>query len=168
MAGPAFVPPKWRKPAPLGYGNAIDSVGAAGSSLLAGFSLASVIVVTSEAGEFRWPGAAILMLTTAAVLLIAAVQCTYNTREFLWSGADVRNWWPELQDNSELETRLREEQAEAFGRWQFWVRWAFTARHLAGVSRGQWDGDQVPDLAQTYDSGAVHDRADDKPRQDPA
>lgn len=38
MTGPALVPPKWRKPAPLGYGNAIDSVGTVGSSLLAGFS----------------------------------------------------------------------------------------------------------------------------------
>ena len=132
MTGPAFVPPKWRKPAPLGYGNAIDSVGTVGSSLLAGFSLASVIVVTSEAGKFRWPGATVLALTTAAVLLIAAVQCTYNTREFLWSGADVRSWWPELQDNSELETRLREEQAEAFGRWQFWAKRARTA-NSAGV-----------------------------------
>lgn len=127
MAGPAFVPPKWRKPAPLGYGNAIDSVGTVGSSLLAGFSLASVIVVTSEAGKFRWPGATVLALTTAAVLLIASVQCTYNTREFLWSGADVRHWWPELQEDSELEMRLREEQDEAFGRWQFWAKWARTA-----------------------------------------
>ena len=74
MAGPAFVPPKWRKPAPMGYGNAIDSVGTVGSSLLAGFSLASVIVVTSAAGQFRWPGAAVLALATAAVVLIAAVQ----------------------------------------------------------------------------------------------
>jgi hypothetical protein len=56
VAGPGFVPPKWRKPAPLGYGNAIDSVGAVGSSLLAGFSLASVIVVTGEAGAFRLAG----------------------------------------------------------------------------------------------------------------
>jgi hypothetical protein len=124
---PAFVPPKWRKPAPLGYGNAIDSVGTVGSSLLAGFSLASVIVVTSEAGKFRWPGATVLALTAAAVLLIAAVQCTYNTREFLWSGADVHSWWPELRPDSELETRLREEQAEAFGRWQFWAKRARTA-----------------------------------------
>jgi hypothetical protein len=107
VAGPAFVPPKWRKPAPLGYGNAIDSVGTVGSALLAGFSLASVIVVTSAAGQFRWPGAAVLALAAAAVALIASVQFTYNTRQFLWSGADVRDWWPELQENSELETRLR-------------------------------------------------------------
>lgn len=127
MTGPAFVPPKWRKPAPLGYGNAIDSVGTVGSSLLAGFSLASVIVVTSEGGKFRWPGATVLALTTAAVLLIASVQCTYNTREFLWSGADVRQWWPELQEDSELETRLREEQDKAFSQWQVWAKWARTA-----------------------------------------
>ncbi|HEY2552232.1 MAG TPA: hypothetical protein VGI64_16815 [Streptosporangiaceae bacterium] len=132
MARPAFEPPKWRKPAPLGYGNAIDSVGTVGSSLLAGFSLASVIVVTSSAGQFRWPGAAVLALAAAAVALIAAVQFTYNTRQFLWSGADVRHWWPELQENSELEMRLREEQAESFGRWQAWARWTRTA-HGAGV-----------------------------------
>jgi hypothetical protein len=132
VAGPAFVPPKWRKPAPLGYGNAIDSVGTVGSALLAGFSLASVIVVTSAAGQFRWPGAAVLALATAAVALIASVQFTYNTRQFLWSGADVRDWWPELQENSELETRLREEQAESFGRWQAWAKWTRTA-HGTGV-----------------------------------
>jgi hypothetical protein len=49
----------------------------------------------------------VLALATAAVALIASVQFTYNTRQFLWSGADVRDWWPELQENSELETRLR-------------------------------------------------------------
>jgi hypothetical protein len=132
MAGPAFVPPKWHKPAPLGYGNAIDSVGTVGSALLAGFSLASVIVVTSAAREFRWPGAAVLALATAAVVLIASVQFTYNTRQFLWSGADVRDWWPELLEDSELETRLREEQAESFGRWQVWAKLTRTA-HGAGV-----------------------------------
>jgi hypothetical protein len=132
VAGPAFVPPKWRKPAPWGYGNAIDSVGTVGSSLLAGFSLASVVVVTSAADQFRWPGAAVLALATAAVVLIASVQFTYNTRQFLWSGSDVRDWWPELQEDSELETRLREEQAEAFGRWQDWAKWTRTA-HGTGV-----------------------------------
>jgi len=66
---PAFTPPKWRKPAPLSYGHAIDSVGTVGSSLLAGFSLASVIVVSGEAHAFRWPGATVLALAAAAVVL---------------------------------------------------------------------------------------------------
>jgi hypothetical protein len=83
VTGPAFTPSKWRKPAPLSYGHAIDSVGTVGSSLLAGFSLASVIVVTGEAHAFRWPGAVVLALAAAAVVLIASVQFSYNTRQFL-------------------------------------------------------------------------------------
>jgi hypothetical protein len=117
---------------PLSYGHAIDAVGTVGSSLLAGFSLASVIVVTSEASAFRWPGAAVLALAAAAVVLIASVQCTYNTRQFLWSPADVRDWWPELAEGSELEARLREEQAESFRRWETGAL-CTRAAHGAGV-----------------------------------
>jgi hypothetical protein len=35
---PAFTPPKWRKPAPLSYGHAIDSVGTVGFRRVGGFS----------------------------------------------------------------------------------------------------------------------------------
>lgn len=64
------------------------------SPLLAGFSLASVVIVSNDAANFRWPGAVILTLSIAAVTLIGAVQCAFNTRQHLWSGADVRSWWP--------------------------------------------------------------------------
>jgi hypothetical protein len=132
VARPAFVPPRWRKPAPLGYGNAIDSVGTVGSSLLAGFSLASVIVVSSAAAEFRWPGAAVLALATAAVALLGAMQFTYMTRQFLWSAADVAQWWPEADSDAELAARLREEQADSFRRWEIWARWT-RAAHGTGI-----------------------------------
>ena len=132
MTEPAFPLPEWRKPVPLSYGQAIDSVGTVGSALLAGFSLASVIVVTSAAHEFRWPGAVLLALTTAAVVFIASVQFTYNTRQFLWSPADVRAWWPEMTEGSALEGRLREEQAYSFRRWAFWALCTRTS-HGAGV-----------------------------------
>jgi hypothetical protein len=79
-------------------------------------------VVTGEAHAFRWPGATVLALAAAAVVLIASVQFTYNTRQFLWSPADVRSWWPELTEGSELEARLREEQAQSFERWETWAR----------------------------------------------
>jgi hypothetical protein len=38
---------------------------------LAGFSLASIIVITGDPGKFRWSGAAILVLTIASVVLAA-------------------------------------------------------------------------------------------------
>ena len=122
-----FESPKWRKPVPLAYGNAIDSIGSVASPLLAGFSLATIILVSSNAKSFRWPGAAILVLTIAAVTLIGTVQFAYNARQYLWSGADVLNWWPEMASSSELETLLRDEQAEAFHRWERWASWTRVA-----------------------------------------
>lgn len=121
MAGPGSVPPKWRKPAPLGYANAIDSVGGVAAPLLAGFSLASVIVISQDAENFRWPGAAILAFTIAAVALVGTVQCAFNARQYIWSGADVRTWWPDMEEDSEREEQLRAEQDWAFDRWQAWT-----------------------------------------------
>jgi len=51
-----------------------ESVGTVASPLLAGFSLASVVVVAGDPQKFYWAGAAIVGLTVAAITLIAAVQ----------------------------------------------------------------------------------------------
>jgi hypothetical protein len=59
------VSPEWAK-----------SVGNVAAPLLAGFSLTSVIVVSEDAGKFRWGDAAIVSLAIAAVALIVAVQCS--------------------------------------------------------------------------------------------
>lgn len=58
----------------------IDSVSSATLPLLAGFSTTSVVVVSDDAANFRWPGATILAFTIAAVVLIAAVQFAYHAR----------------------------------------------------------------------------------------
>jgi hypothetical protein len=123
MDRPAFVPAKWRKPSPLGYGTAIDSLGSVASPLLAGFSLTSVIVVSVDSDKFRWPGAVLLALTVAAVTFIGSVQCAYNSRQYLWSGAEVRDWWPEMDQDTGLERQLRGQQAEAYFLWEAWAKW---------------------------------------------
>lgn len=58
----------------------IDSVSSATLPLLAGFSTTSVVVVCQDPKAFRWPGATILALAIAAVVLIAAVQFAYHAR----------------------------------------------------------------------------------------
>lgn len=123
MGGPSFIPPKWRRPAPLGYPSAIDLVGGVAAPMLAGFSLASVILVSDDAANFRWPGATTLGLAIAAVSLVGAVQCAFNARQYIWSAAEVLAWWPDMQENSEREERLRAEQDAAFRRWQVWTTW---------------------------------------------
>ena len=59
------------------------AVGEVTIPLLAGFSVTFVIVLSDDAANFRWPGAAILTLTIAALWLIAAVQCAYHARLYL-------------------------------------------------------------------------------------
>lgn len=127
-----FERPKWRKPGSLGYPAALDAVGNVAAPLLAGFSLASVVVIASDPSHFRWPGAAMLALTIAAVLLVNALQCSFHARRDLWSADDVRAWWPELDEHPEWEERLRHEQDAAFRRWQQWSGWT-TRLYNAGI-----------------------------------
>jgi hypothetical protein len=61
----------------------INSVGTVTLPLLAGFSITAVVVVSDDAGNFRWPGATILALSCAALVLVAAVQCAYHAHVYL-------------------------------------------------------------------------------------
>lgn len=115
---------RWSKPRPLGYSAAMDSVGTVASPLLAGFALASVVVISDDSGNFRWPGAGILALSVAAILFLGALEASFNARRFIWSAADVLDWWPEITPGSTDEDNLRAEQSEAFELWEKWVGWA--------------------------------------------
>jgi hypothetical protein len=64
----------------------VDALGNATLPVLAGFSTTTVIVVSDDVDHFRWPGATILVLAVATVLLIAAVQCAYHARMYLAGG----------------------------------------------------------------------------------
>jgi hypothetical protein len=77
----------------------IDSVGTVTLPLLAGFSITSVVVVSDDAGNFRWPGLTILVLTIAALVLLGAVQSAYHARLYLskdnpdYDKAQYWVWW---------------------------------------------------------------------------
>lgn len=68
----------------------IRSVGDIAAPLLAGFSFTAVIALSDDAEKFRWPGPAVLGLTTAVVTLIAAVQCAKYAGE---RGRSNAAWW---------------------------------------------------------------------------
>ena len=78
----------------------IRSVGETAAPVLAGFSVTVVIVVSDDADHFRWPGLASLLLTVAAIALIAAVQCAKYARVMRWSGANrttSSSWWTQAR-----------------------------------------------------------------------
>lgn len=116
----AFARPKWHKPAPLGHGEAMQSVGGVASPLLAGFSLAAAISTAGKTDGLRWPGLAILALTMAAILLIGSIQFSFIARQYIWSPNDVKNWWPDMHEGTPREIRLRDEQARSLVDWMRW------------------------------------------------
>ena len=75
----------------------VRSVGTTTLPLLAGFFTTSVVVVTDGAHHFFAPGVTILLLTTASVSLILAVQRAYHVCMFLADGSsagdDGANVW---------------------------------------------------------------------------
>ena len=86
MGKPKYNP----EPAQSGYINQVDAISTVASPLLAGFSLASVIIVSDDARNFRWPGAAMLALTIAAIMLFGALQCGFMARLYR---PDVQEGW---------------------------------------------------------------------------
>jgi hypothetical protein len=77
------------------------SLGEIVTPLLAGFAVTTLIVVSDDAGKLRWPGAAIIALALAAIVLIVAVQCAYHGRawfnEAAVHDADRDEWQPEVR-----------------------------------------------------------------------
>jgi hypothetical protein len=61
----------------------VNSVSTVTLPLLAGFSITSAVVVSSNIKDFLWPGAAIVVLTFAALVLIISVQCAYHAHVYL-------------------------------------------------------------------------------------
>jgi hypothetical protein len=63
------------------------------SVFLAGFSLASVVVIADGADHFRWPGVAVLILTFASVMLLVSVQeARRAARYYEWNSRKWRLW----------------------------------------------------------------------------
>lgn len=130
----------WAKPSPIGYAAAMDSLGTVASPLLAGFALASVIVIAATPGSLRWLGVAMLGLAVAAVAFLDALETSFNARRYLWSASDAADWWPETQSGTAGERILAEQQWAAFRRWESWSSWSRRLYHvgllvlLAGLS----------------------------------
>lgn len=128
MSGRKKGPRMTGKPTPARLKIWVDSVSSATLPLLAGFSTTAVIVVSDDAANFRWPGATILVLAIAAVVLILAIQFAYHARIYLsdWSDREDRKESPApSQDNSrnDVDTqRMSQQQDHDYEQGLFWTR----------------------------------------------
>jgi hypothetical protein len=126
--------PGLRTPEEVADATWVKSVGGVTTPLLGGFSLASVIVVSDDAAEFRWPGPAILALTVAAVVLIAAVQFAQVAGRSYKARADLpisgRKYNVHKDPMPEFEEEGYKERANAFAQAQRMSKWTRNLYHV--------------------------------------
>jgi hypothetical protein len=122
--------PFWVTPILYGEAEALNSMGTIAAPLLAGFSLAAVVLtVTIKPSDARWPDAALLLFMLAAVVFVTSVQAMFWARQYQANPSEILAWWPDAERSERLE-RLRDEQKwHAAG----FRMWANRARAAYGV-----------------------------------
>ena len=114
--------PFWQTPTRYGAAEAVISMGTIAAPLLAGFSLAAFVQVFAlSARDARYRDVAALLLLLAAVLLIHAVQATLWARQYQVTPAQLREWWPDADEQHRREM-LKIEQAQHMASFKTWSR----------------------------------------------
>jgi len=94
----------WLSADPLANGTALGLIGTGPVTILAGFSLAAVISLTSKSPRNSWHDVAAVFFALAVVLLLATLRLIIAAQYHLASPADRLSWRPEAgQDDKALE-----------------------------------------------------------------
>jgi hypothetical protein len=129
---PPNGPRPWSAAPQLGTDRAYQAVGEVAAPLLAGFSVTLIGVVAQDPTALRWPGAALLALTVAAVLLLTCVQAAFFARQNFWTRDDLLQWYVE-EPPEPLLGAFKAMQATAISRWLRWIGRA-RAAYNAGLT----------------------------------
>lgn len=114
----------WAKPAPFGAPAAVQSLSGTAAPLLAGFCLTVLTLVLQGPGQFRYPGAMLLLLTSAIVLLLTCVQCGFWARQYFAAPDEAASWFPDFESSPERRDRVQEEQRSYYAAYLFWANLA--------------------------------------------
>jgi hypothetical protein len=98
-----FPKPTWSVPIPYGYDEAATIAGSVGAPLLAGFSVSLIGIVIGYGSHMRAPGVALIVLSAAAVMLLASVQLCFKARMYFVTPTEIESWWPDHDDSPRRE-----------------------------------------------------------------
>jgi hypothetical protein len=114
----------WAKPAPFGAPAAVQSLSGTAAPLLAGFCLTVLTLVLQGPDRFRYPGAMLLLLTSAIVLLLTCVQCGFWARQYYAAPDEAASWFPDFESSAERRDRVQQEQRSYYASYLFWANLA--------------------------------------------
>ncbi len=115
------APPAWTVPAPYGYAKAVTTAGSVGAPLLAGFTVTLMGIVIGYGSDMGAPGLALVVLSAAAVVLIAAVQFSFAARSYAVDPREIAAWYPDYNDDA-VRQNLVDDQAYHAKQEQVWGR----------------------------------------------
>jgi hypothetical protein len=127
---PRRTPPLGR-PSPYGEPAAIEGMGGVAAPLLAGFSIALLGLVLQIESHLRWPNLALLLLASAGVMLLTAVQYAYRARRYVTTPSEAADWYPEFDQDPPRQASVYEELRAHHDAHLFWARRARTTYNLA-------------------------------------
>jgi hypothetical protein len=103
----------WVVPLPYGYPEAVAAGGAVGAPLLAGFTVTLIGIVIGYGSHMGAPGAALDVLSAAAVVLLLAVQFSFFARAYTVHASDMVAWWPDHANEDRHRLLVAEQKAHA-------------------------------------------------------
>lgn len=120
----------WKVPSPYGAPDAVSSLSTVAAPLLAGFCITLEGVIMTAANEFRLAGLALLLLSSATVLLITCVQSGFWARHYFAAPDEIVRWWPDYEASEQRQQMVIAEQRDSYGTY---LRWAARARRTYAV-----------------------------------
>jgi hypothetical protein len=111
----------------------MDALGFVAAPLLAGAAIATIGVLGTDATKFRWPAPTMMVLTLAAVALLASIQVALRARRFLYNNDELRAWtpMPDEQDPEQVATRVEVARARALAQQRDFARWLWLSERAS-------------------------------------
>jgi len=119
-AAPGTPTRHWDYPSPLGLGASRDFMTGGAAPLLAGFSIALIGVIAQAPHSIKWPGLSLLLFAFSAGFLTTCVQFGFWARAFIYSVQDLRDWFPDFDDQSSGKEFFQKVQRDHLNRWRTW------------------------------------------------
>jgi hypothetical protein len=103
--------PTWRRPAPYGAPESVQSSGTIAAPLLAGFTITLMGFVVDVSNDgIRHRDTALLILMASVASLLAAIQCAYSARRYMVLPDELTSWWPDVMNQDRTLRHLQNEQ----------------------------------------------------------